>query len=234
MYSLLGGKDMNDKNLAALEFAKSHKNDFLSELIKNKKPCKNKVALFMAGSPGAGKTEVAVSLAEMYPDYVVIDADEFRTKFPNYTGNNSALFQKASSWLVEQAFKFVIQEGYSFILDGTFALESSNSNIRRAFNNGYQPTLFYVYQNPLVAWKFTKERERIEGRLVPKSAFINAYFKSRENIIRAKATFAEVQLNVVLKDFDNNVSNVQYDADNVELIIPEIYSKQDMEEKLDD
>ncbi|MDR1605674.1 MAG: zeta toxin family protein [Streptococcaceae bacterium] len=225
---------MKDKSLAALEYAKAHKDEFLSELVKNKKIAKNKVALFMAGSPGAGKTEVAVSLAEMYSDYVVIDADAFRAEFPEYDGSNSALFQKASSWLVEQAFKFVISEGFSFILDATFALESSNSNIRRAVKNAYQPTIFYVYQNPYVAWKFTKEREKVEGRAVPQPTFINAYLKSRENIVRAKATFSEVQLNVVIKDFDNNISNVQYDADNIELIIPEMYSKQELEEKLND
>jgi predicted kinase len=86
----------------------------------------------MAGSPSAGKTEVALGLAENYDNHVVIDADYFRMQFPDYNGKNSDLFQKASSWLVEQALKFVLEKGYSFILDATFAILSAEKNILRA------------------------------------------------------------------------------------------------------
>ena len=86
----------------------------------------------MAGSPGAGKTEVALGLAENYDNHVVIDADYFRTQFPEYNGKNSSVFQKASSWLVEQSLKYVLEHGYSFILDATFAILSAEKNIIRA------------------------------------------------------------------------------------------------------
>ena len=49
-------------------------------------------------------------------------------------------------------------------------------------------TLFYVYQDPQVAWSFTKERELVEGRVVPKDTFINAFFQARENIEKVKKT----------------------------------------------
>lgn len=76
----------------------------------------------MAGSPGAGKSELAITLSENYENMVIIDADYFRMQFPDYNGNNSSLFQTAASWLVEQAFKYVVENKYSFILDATFAV----------------------------------------------------------------------------------------------------------------
>ncbi|KSU14364.1 hypothetical protein LMG9449_2605 [Lactococcus lactis subsp. lactis] len=188
----------------------------------------------MAGSPGAGKSEVASSIASIYPDYVVIDADYFRTKFPDYNGKNSSEFQKAASWLVEQSFRYVIENGYSFILDATFALVSSNNNIKRTLKNNFKPLIFYVYQEPLIAWNFTKKREEVEARVVPKQTFINAFFKSRENIIKAKNKYPDIELNIVLKDFDNNIADVHFDAENIELIITQKYTHEELEEKLND
>lgn len=217
-----------------LEYAKIHKDKFISDIIENKKISLDKTAVFMAGSPGSGKSEIASSISSMYSDYVIIDADHFRSKFPDYNGQNSSCFQKASSWLVEQAFLYMIDKGYSFILDATFALVSSNSNIKRVIKKGYKPIIFYVYQEPLVAWDFTKRREKIEGRNVPKETFINAFFKSKRNIIKAKSKFPELELNIVLKDFDNNIADVHFDADNVELIVNDKYTLKELEEKIND
>ena len=217
-----------------LDYAKAHKNQFIADIISNKKQLEDRSAVFMAGSPGAGKSEVASSISSIYPNYVVIDADYFRSKFPDYNGKNSSEFQKAASWLVEQSFKYVIENGYSFILDATFALISSNNNIKRTLKNYFKPIIFYVYQEPSIAWDFTKKREEIEGRVVPKETFINAFFKSRENIIKAKTKYPEIELNIVLKDFDNNISDVHFDAENVELIIAQKYTYEELEEKLND
>ena len=77
--------------------------------------------------------------------------------------------------------------GYSFILDETFAVLSADKNIKRAVKNEYSISIFYVYRHPEVAWGYTKKREIVEGRLVPKETFINAFFKSRENIEKVKS-----------------------------------------------
>lgn len=217
-----------------LEYAKKHKDNFIADIIKDKKKLEDKTAVFMAGSPGAGKSEVASSISSIYPDYVVIDADYFRSKFPDYNGSNSSEFQKAASWLVEQSFKYMVENEYSFILDATFALISSNNNIKRVIKNNFKPLIFYVYQKPLIAWDFTKKREKVEGRVVPKQTFINAFFKSRENIIKAKTKYPEVELNIVLKDFNNNIADVHFDAENLELVIAQEYSREELEEKIND
>ena len=131
-----------------LEYAQNRVEEFISELIHDSVPSEEPDAVFMAGSPGAGKTEVALGLANRYKNHIVIDADAFRIQFPGYDGSNSRQFQKASAWLVDQSFKFVVDKGYSFILDATFAILSAEKNIIRTLKNEYRVTLFYVYQDP--------------------------------------------------------------------------------------
>ena len=171
---------------ASLLYAKAHKQNFVKRIVADKIMVPDKVAIFMAGSPGAGKTEVATALAELSDNLCIIDADEFRSQFPDYNGLNSSDFQKGASWLVDHAFTHLLKEGYSFILDGAFAIGKSTQNIQRAIKRNYEVSLYYVYQDPFIAWQFTKEREKAEGRFVPKERFINAYFKSRENIAKVK------------------------------------------------
>lgn len=165
-----------------LDYARMHKDKFISDITKNKKISLDKTAVFMAGSPGSGKSEIASSISSMYPDYVIIDADYFRSKFPDYNGQNSSLFQKASSWLVEQAFLHMIDNGYSFILDATFALISSNSNIKRVIKKDYKPIIFYVYQEPLVAWDFTKRREKVEEEVYQRKLSLMLFSNQKKTL----------------------------------------------------
>ena len=217
-----------------LEYAKNRLEELISELIHDSVPSEEPDAVFMAGSPGAGKTEVALGLSENYDNHILIDADAFRIQFPGYDGSNSSQFQKASAWLVDQFFKFVVDKRYSFILDATFAVLSTEKNIIRTLKNGYRVTLFYVYQEPQVAWRFTKERELVEGRVVPKDTFINAFFQARENIEKVKKRHPEVTLHIIIKDYQNNISEVHFDADNIQLVLPQQYTKQQLEEMLYD
>jgi predicted ABC-type ATPase len=99
-----------------LQYAKENKEEFIKKITHGKFPSDERDAVFMAGSPGAGKTEIVTELIKNYDNLVVIDADCFREMFADYNGQNSSLFQKASSWLVEQAFQFAVKNGYSFIM----------------------------------------------------------------------------------------------------------------------
>ncbi len=145
----------------------------------------------------------------------MIDADYFRAQFPEYNGKNSSVFQKASSWLVEQSLKYVLEHGYSFILEDTFAILSAEKNIIRALKNNFRVTIFYVYQDPKVAWDFT-------------------FFKSRENIEKVKNRHPEVVLHIMIKDYQNDISEVHYAADNIQLVLPIQYTSKELEEELHD
>jgi len=219
----------------SLIYAKQHKREFLELIFSGKEIPKRKTAIFMAGSPGAGKTEVAAGLADLNENFCMIDADAFRTQFPGYNGKNSSEFQRGASKLVDLAFTEAIKKGYSFILDGTFAIERAHENIERVLKRGYFVRIYYVYQNPIIAWNFTKSRELAEGRVVPKERFINAFFKSRENLMLVKARFKEeVEIHIVMKDYQNAISEIHFDMDNVDMILPPLYTAQKLEVLLND
>ena len=64
------------------EYAKKHREDFYYQVISGIEIMDEKEAIFMAGSPGVGKTEVASELISFYQNMCLIDADKFRESFP--------------------------------------------------------------------------------------------------------------------------------------------------------
>ena len=74
------------------------------------------VSVFMAGSPGAGKTEAAKELIAQLerlpkaPKVLRIDPDDLRSEFPGYTGTNSWLFQHAASIWVDRMVDLVLTQ----------------------------------------------------------------------------------------------------------------------------
>ncbi|MDO8430498.1 MAG: zeta toxin family protein, partial [Candidatus Taylorbacteria bacterium] len=97
---------MDDETIKrqAEEFARANRKQIAQvRTDKTKYPSDNApISIFMAGSPGAGKTEYSknlIDLLEMDKNHKVIriDADELRHQLPGYTGNNSYLFQTAVS-----------------------------------------------------------------------------------------------------------------------------------------
>ena len=120
------------------------------------KPDSSPVSLFMAGSPGAGKTEVSKRLIERFSTKPVrIDADEIRNMFPNYNGSNAHLFQSACSIGVNKLYDYVIKNQLNVVLDGTFAYKGALLNIQRSIDHGRKIEIFYLFQDPIVAWDFT-------------------------------------------------------------------------------
>ncbi|TSA58004.1 Zeta toxin, partial [bacterium] len=98
------------------------------------------VSVFMAGSPGAGKTEFSKSLIQKFENedkkrVVRIDADEIRERLPGYTGENSYIFQGACSLFVNKLHDSVLHNKQNFILDGTFSnYDISCRNIKISVN----------------------------------------------------------------------------------------------------
>lgn len=109
-----------------MKYAKLHKKEFLRYVISdNSASAKDKkVAIFMAGTPGSGKTEVAETIVELITNVCMIDADRFRERFPGYNGTNSSDFQPGASYLVDYTFTWLLLHRYSLMLDGTFSIKN--------------------------------------------------------------------------------------------------------------
>jgi len=236
---------MKDEEIkaAAVEFAKKNKmrvaREFADPLIYA--PDVNPVSLFMAGSPGAGKTEYSKSLIKLLAEdekerrvVVRIDGDEIRPLIPGYNGNNSHLFQGAVSLIVEKIHDLVLHNKQNFILDGTFSkYEKAQDNIVRSLEKGRKVFIFYIYQKPDVAWKLTQARELIEGRNIPKSAFIEEFLGSRETIKKIYREFTnKVTIFLVEKDFEKsteNINRIDSNKGDIDSQLGKYYTKEEIE-----
>lgn len=63
--------------------------------------------------------------------------------------------------------------------------------------------------------------------------FINA-FLSPERILKSQNRHPEVVLHIMIKDYQNDISEVHYAADNIQLVLPIQYTSKELEEELHD
>ena len=212
----------------AFEYVKNHNSELISKFasLDEYPTILNPEAFFMAGSPGAGKTEYSrrfIKLLEEKDDkrkIVRIDADEIRDFLPMYDKHNSDLVQRAAVKGVDILLNKVFDKDQEFLLDATFAVFGiSYKNIARALKHGRKISIFYIHQDPLKAWQLTQIRENIEGRKVPKDVFIKAYFNAKENVSKIKAEFGkEVTLTLIDKNYSLGAEGLEKTFINIDSI----------------
>lgn len=231
---------MNQLSLDAIEYIKKNAKQLcekfasLNQYFRNEKPS----AYFMAGSPGAGKTEYSKafirSLIGKSPErkIVRIDADEIRDFLPQYNKLNSFDVQRAAALGVQKLFDHVIKNKQDFLLDGTFSnYQIAETNVKRCLNKNYNIGIVYLYQDPLLAWDFTKKREALEGRPVPKNIFIESFFSAKENVNAIKKLFgSRVEVWLIIKDFKQDIEKTHFNIDNIDSYLKISYNPKTLEE----
>ena len=224
----------------ALDFARTNKKDIAKRLTNKARflPEDEPVSVFMAGSPGAGKTEASIELLSIVEDNGVeilrIDPDELRHEFPTYTGDNSWLFQGAVSILVERIHDLALKQRQSFLLDGTLShYDKAEQNITRSLRKRRVVQILYVYQDPELAWEFVKSREAVEGRHIKRETFIDQYFAARNVVNRLKTTFgSDISVDLLLKNTDNSHKLYKAGIDKIDNHVPEKYTPADLAKML--
>lgn len=235
--------DMTEHEItdAAIAFAQANKKQIAKKLTDKKLfPAEgHPVSVFMAGSPGAGKTESAMKLIEKFSDdnsILRIDSDEVRCEFEDYNGKNSSLFQAATSILVDKMHDIALDQKQSFVFDGTLSnLERVIENIDRSLSPKRNREVFivYVYQDPVQAWEFVKKRAEKDGRVVPKEAFIEQYFAARANVNKTKDMFGKkIQVDLIVKDIDGTDLRYKENITVIDSYIKEKYSVNDLNNSL--
>lgn len=220
----------------AIAFARSNKRRIASELTDPKlhPPEKDPVAVFMAGSPGAGKTESSRELIGKFEGQGVkvlcIDPDELRRYFQAYDGTNSYLFQGAISILVDRIIDKAYDNRQSFLLDGTLSrLDKARSNIERALDRGRAVQILYVYLHPFDAWRFVQAREAEEGRRILPKDFIDQYFASREVVNTLKDEFgARISVDLLQKPIDGTERLFRAGIDRIDYHVPETVTREQL------
>ncbi len=228
-----------DDNLRqeAVKYMRKAKDELVAKFadLKSHPEVQSPVSVFMAGSPGAGKTEFSKNLIKELGEGVVrIDPDEIRSVLPQYTGGNASLFQSAIKIGVDHLFYFALANNQNFVLDGTLAnFEMAQLNTQRCLERRNFVEVFYLFQDPLVAWKFTEKREVLEGRNITKEAFVRAFISSKENVNYLKDVFKDkVRMNLIIKDYNNDVGKTKLDIDNVDSHLDIFYTKDELEKLL--
>ena len=186
------------------------------------------VSIFMAGSPGAGKTEASLEfLARFESSSVRIDPDLLRVEVPSYNGGNACLFQRAVSVLVDKLHDRVLRQNQSFLLDGTSSnFEIVARNIRRSLRRERFVLILYVYQDPKLAWTFVTAREQVEGRNIPLDEFVRQYFSAREVINRIKTEFGHaVTVDILIKNESGGTRRYRENVQCIDDHIPEKYDR---------
>ena len=226
----------------AKKFIKENKRLLFEKFASNKiyQPNENPISLFMAGSPGAGKTEYSKALLKMAESsansIVRIDADEIREMIPQYNGANSDIVQSAASIGVHKLYNYVLKNKLNAMVDGTFAkFEIVHRNIERSLSRNRSVGIYYIYQDPLIAWEFTKKREKLEGRRVSKKAFVESFFNAKENIIKIKSIFKNrVQVYLVIKNYSNNIEKFYPKIDRIDKYLKDNYNEENLYDLLRD
>jgi adenylylsulfate kinase-like enzyme len=216
----------------AIEFARKNKKKIAKRLTDRDKypPEDNPVSVFMAGSPGAGKTEASKALIDSLSDngteVLRIDPDDLRSEFESYTGDNSHLYQGGTSILVSKILDLAFSQSQSFLLDGTLSsYQVAKDNIDRSLKKDRYTQILYVYQRPELAWEFVLAREAQEGRRILPESFIEQYFESREVVNRLKRKFGrDIQVDLLLKDRDGSNRVYKDNIDNIDNFAPERYT----------
>lgn len=233
--------ELEDKiQTEAIAYAKAHKKEIARELTDAEKfpPDTAPVSVFMAGSPGAGKTESSENLIAELIDgghkVLRIDPDVLRERFEMYTGTNSHLFQGATSIVAECIHDRALKQNQNFVFDGTLTnLVKARENIQRSLKKGRLVQIIYVYQNPFQAWDFVRAREKRDGRHIPKDAFIDQYFQARENVNCLKKEFGkQIKVDLLVKNIDGTDFLYKENIDQIDRYIPERYSREVLQERL--
>eukprot|EP01133_Synstelium_polycarpum_P006116 gene6116-7083_t len=222
----------------ALRFARSNKKMIARRLTDKAiyPPEEAPVSVYMAGSPGAGKTEASIALVNLFADTPIlrIDPDELRSEFVAYTGGNSWLFQRGVSILVEKILDFAMDQQQSFLLDGTFSnIDVARRNVDRSLRKGRFVQILYVYQDPRLAWDFVKAREEAEGRRIRKEHFIDQYFAARDVVNALKLEYGgDIHVDLLLKHIDNSGRLYKAGVEKIDYHIPERHTRADLEARL--
>ena len=217
----------------AVLHVKEHSKDVVEEYanLETVPPSSRPVSVFMAGSPGAGKTEFSEELVDLIwkgdvHRVVRIDPDRVRMSLPGYLGGNAYVFQKAVAIAVHKIHHAVLKNKQNFILDGTLSnYDIAHENITRSLKRGRQVYIFFVYQNPEVAWTFTQKREEEEGRRIELETFVQQFFTAQETVNALKKEFGkDVKVSFVEKNLEREMVQFRANVDRVDSYIKNTYT----------
>ena len=192
---------------------KANQQKVIDSCIARDNPDDLRLAIFMAGIPGAGKTEFVRGLTKSSgKNMLVIEHDQLVEHIDTYTPERYYHFRKAGSVLVTKLFEHALAHNYSFIFDGTLSHDNGLKNIQKSLKHGYRVIVIYIHQDMKTAWNLTVDRELVKKRSIEKSGFIETCNKITTNlkaIFTAYKSDPSFEFWVLKKNGDPGTNNSQ-------------------------
>lgn len=164
---------------------KANQDKVAAKFFKQHKTSKTKTAFFMAGIPGAGKTEFTQNtMREASPELIPIEHDQLVEYIEGYKPEAYYNYRKAGSRLVTRIFNDCLDNEYPFVFDGTLSHENGIRNINKCLKKGYRVVVVYIVQEANAAWELTKARELVKKRAIERKGFINTCNKINANLLK--------------------------------------------------
>jgi len=215
-----------------LTWASQHKKRIAREFIRETdfQPSDTPTGVFTAGLPGAGKTEFTIELLKDIANKPLrIDMDEIAKLIEGYKPEIADKFRAGASSILARIYDEVIKNKLDFVFDGTFAHGRALENVDRALRHGYTIKLYYIHQEPAIAWKFTQDRELVEHRAIDKTGFIDSYTRLHRNLESLQNSHKDVTISVIIKDENNKVGDRKENVDNLFEVLPPFLSQTELE-----
>lgn len=201
------------------EFIKNSFWDILKFKIKNEK---NISAIFLAGAPGAWKTEFLETIfTDLKDNFIVIDVDKYRNLFKWYNWDNANNFQNGSVKVADKVLKFCFKNNLNFIFDWTFRnFNKIKENFWQCKKYNRKSLITLIYQEPRISFYYTFLRKLKKKRNVPIDIFIDWFYGSIQNVFKAKKDFHNLDLIIAHKkysflDKDKWIFKIDYDTNNI-------------------
>ncbi len=159
----------------AKDWSKDKKNQqaVIDACMKKYEPTRARIAIFMAGIPGAGKTEFVRGLQNSsMKNTVIIEHDQLVEYIDTYTPERYYDFRKAGSNLVGALFTHCLKNELPFVFDGTLSHDRASHNIKKTLQHGYSVIVIYIHQDIKSAWKLTQDRELVKKRSIERKGFL--------------------------------------------------------------
>ena len=214
------------------EWARANKKTIAREFIRNldKEPSDSPTAVFTAGLPGAGKTEFTKELLkDIAGDTLRIDMDEIACRIQGYKPRVADLFRAGASIILDRIYDEALKAHIDFVMDGTLSHPKAIDNIKRALEKGYVVKVYFIHQEPVIAWQFTKDRELIERRSIDRAKFVETYYRLHENMVILQNLNKNVTVSIILKNADNRIGSQYEDIPDIYAIIPKPLAKDQLE-----
>lgn len=218
-----------------IKWAKQNKKNLVAKIVGEAKPLSDKaqpIAVFAAGIPGAGKTEFLDKLLEGIENIVRIDMDEVVKLFEDYSADRYYEFRGAANIIVDESVIYCRHNRLDFVLDGTFGSGRAVDNVKNALKR-HRVTIFYVYKDPVVAWKHTKDRQLVTKRGVDKDGFIKSCIKVPNNLREVRDKFGDkVSIMLIRKDLENDTFQLTKDMSIIDDLLEVSYTSSSLKKNI--